>query len=116
MSSHPDVVDLNQLPPTPCPCGIARRAFNDRTEFPGTVHLTEINRDAQKHYHRDHTEVYVILECQADAAIELDGVAIPVKPHTAILIRPGVRHRAIGEMKTMIICTPDFDPADEHFD
>ncbi|WP_315852559.1 cupin domain-containing protein [Rubripirellula reticaptiva] len=111
-----EVVDLTRLPPTPCPCGIARRAFADRDEFPGTVHLTQITKDARQHYHREHTEVYVVLSCQPNACIELDGVATAVKPQTAVLIPPGVRHRACGEMTVMIVCTPNFDPADEFFD
>ena len=111
-----EVVDLATLPPIECPCGLARRAFADRGEFPGTVHLTTISRDARVHYHRYHTEVYVVLECNDDASIELDGVQHVVRPMTSILIPPGVRHRACGEMTVLIICTPDFDPEDEHFD
>jgi mannose-6-phosphate isomerase-like protein (cupin superfamily) len=110
------IVDLTTLPGVDCPCGTARRAFADRDEFPGTVHLTHIRRDAQEHYHREHTEVYVILECDAAAAIELEGQLHPVAPLTAILIPPGVRHRACGEMTAMILCSPNFDPHDEHFD
>ncbi|MFK8111987.1 MAG: cupin domain-containing protein [Rubripirellula sp.] len=110
------VVDLSSLPPVPCPCGTARRAFADREEFPGTVHLTHISKDARQHYHLEHTEVYVILECGEDAVIELDGQSHPVRPHTSILIPPGVRHRACGEMTVLIMSTPNFDPADEHFD
>ena len=109
------LVDLNSLTPVPCPCGLARRAFADRDEFPGTVHLTEISENAREHYHREHTEVYVILECEPEATIELDGVSHPVAPETAVLIQPGVRHRACGRMKVLILCTPNFDPADEHF-
>lgn len=115
MSAKPEVVDLTELDPVECPCGWARRAFADREEFPGTVHLTEISRDARDHYHTDHTEVYVILKCSEGAQIELDGQAHPVRPQTAILIPPGVRHRACGEMTVLILCTPNFDPADEHF-
>jgi quercetin dioxygenase-like cupin family protein len=113
--AKPALVDLSALPPVACPCGLARRAFADRAEFPGTVHLTEISQDAQEHYHQDHTEVYVILECEAEAAIELDGVRHPVTPLTAILIPPGIRHRACGKMTVLILCSPNFDPKDEHF-
>ena len=116
MPAKPVVIDLASLPPVNCPCGIARRAFADREEFPGTVHLTNISRDAREHYHHDHTEVYVVLECHDGATIELDGHPHPVQPQTAILIPPGVRHRACGEMTVLILCTPNFDPADEHFD
>lgn len=116
MTRSAELVDLNRLPPVPCPCGVARRAFADRPEFPGTVHLTRITRDAARHYHREHTEVYVILECDEDATIELDGEPHAVRPQMSILIPPGVRHRACGEMTVLILCTPNFDPADEHFD
>lgn len=115
-AGSPEVIDLPGLPGVECPCGIARRAFADRDEFPGTVHLTTIDRDAISHYHRDHTEVYVVLDCEEGAAIELDGIQQRVRPKTAILIPPGVRHRACGEMTVLILCTPNFDPSDEHFD
>ena len=110
------IVDLPALPGVACPCGIARRAFADNQAFPGTVHLTEISENAVAHYHQEHCEVYVILECQEDAKMELNGQQIAVKPLTSIVIPPGTRHRAIGKMKVLIVCTPNFDPADEHFD
>ena len=116
MPTEPTVVDLTALPGIPCPCGIARRAFADQDEFPGTVHLTEISTDAREHYHKEHTEIYVILACQPDAAIVLDGRKIPVSPQHDILSPPGVRHRAVGKMTVLILCTPNFDPTDEHFD
>lgn len=116
MSAKPVVIDLSTLPAVDCPCGVARRAFADREEFPGTVHLTQISRDAREHFHKEHTEVYIILECDEAATIELDGQSHPVSPQTAVLIPPGVRHRACGEMTVLILCTPNFDSSDEHFD
>lgn len=107
------ILDLTAIEPVACPCGLARRALADFAAFPGTVHLTEISEAAVPHHHRDHTEVYVILECDDRAAIELDGVEYPVRPMTLIAIPPGVVHRAVGVMKTLIVCSPDFDPSDE---
>jgi len=57
-----------------------------------------------------------VLECGADARMQLDKEIVPVQPGTCILIPPGVRHRAIGVMKVLIIALPKFDPADEWFD
>jgi mannose-6-phosphate isomerase-like protein (cupin superfamily) len=116
VTANPAVVDLNSIPAVACPCGTARRAFADRDEFPGTVHLTSISQTAARHYHRNQTEVYVVLECSEGATIELDGEVHPVTPLTSVLIPPGVRHRAVGEMTVLIVCTPNFDPADEYFD
>ncbi|TWT53355.1 Cupin domain protein [Rubripirellula amarantea] len=116
MKRKPTLVHLPDLQAVACPCGIARRAFEQQDDFPGTVHLTEITENAQTHYHREHTEVYVILDCQPDAAMELDGKLHPVRPNSAILIPTGVRHRAVGRMTAIIICSPHFDPNDEFFD
>jgi len=116
MPPVPTITQLDSLPSVSCPCGTARRAFGDRPELPATIHLTHITRDAQTHYHRVQTEVYVVLQCQADAAIELDGALHRVTPLSAILIPPGVRHRGLGEMSVLIYCTPKFDPEDEFFD
>ncbi len=111
-----EIADFDRIQPVPCPCGSARRAFVEVEDFPGTIHRTEIAHDARVHYHRRITEVYYFLECQADAAMLLDGEQIPVHPGMCIMIRPGTRHRAIGQMKVMIVALPKFDPHDEWFD
>ena len=111
----PEIVDLNTLPAVDCPCGTARRAFKDQGSFPGTVHLTEIKTDARPHFYKNLTEIYVILDCEPDASMELDGICHPVQPMSAILIPPGVIHRAVGKMRVLIICNPKFDPKDEFF-
>ena len=111
-----EIVDFADLPPTPCPCGEARRALTDVADFPGTVHVTEISVDARRHYHRRLTEMYYFLECREDAKMELDEDVIDVTPGMCILIRPGVRHRAVGRMKVLIVVIPKFDPDDEWFD
>lgn len=95
---------------------MARRAFADVVDFPGTVHVTEISSDAKLHYHKVLTETYYILECDEDAKIQLDDEQIPLQPGMCVLIRPQVRHRAIGKMKVLILVLPKFDPEDEWFD
>ncbi len=110
------LADFSAIPGVPCPCGTARRAFADVAEFPGTVHVTEISLDARRHYHRRLTEVYYILECGPEATMELDGDEVALKPGISVLIPPGVRHRALGRMKVLIVALPKFDPEDEWFD
>jgi len=111
-----EIADFNTIPGVPCPCGTARRAFAEVADFPGTIHLTTISADARTHYHKRLTETYVVLECGPDAALELDGERVAVRPGVAVMIRPGTRHRAVGEMRVLIVCLPKFDPADEWFD
>jgi mannose-6-phosphate isomerase-like protein (cupin superfamily) len=111
-----EIADFNEILGVPCPCGTARRAFADVQDFPATVHVTEISADAELHYHKRLTETYYILECGPDAKMQLDNDLVPLRPGLCILIRPGVRHRAIGQMKVLIIALPKFDPHDEWFD
>lgn len=107
------IVDFAEIPGVPCPCGVARRAFADVPESPMTVHVTEISADAALHYHKRLTETYFFLECGPDAKMQLDSEILDVRPGLCIRIPPGVRHRAIGKMKVLIIATPKFDPQDE---
>ncbi len=111
-----EIADFSTIAGVPCPCGTARRAFADVADFPATVHVTEISADAELHYHKRLTETYYILECGPDAHMQLDDDVIPLRPGLCILIRPGVRHRAMGQMKVLIIALPKFDPTDEWFD
>jgi len=115
-SKQPAVVDIDQVAPVRCPCGWARRAFADLPGAPASVHRVEILSDARTHYHKVQTETYYVLECEAGAAIELDGEAVPVAVGTAIMIPPGVRHRAVGRMTILNVVVPPFDEADEWFD
>ena len=104
---------LDSVPPTPCPCGEARRAFAE----PGSaasVHLVDISADARTHYHKRMTEIYLVLE--GEGHLELDGQRVPVKPMTAVYIKPGCRHRAIGPLKIINIPIPAFNEEDEWFD
>lgn len=48
--------------------------------------------------------------------MELDGQPIPVRSQMCVLIRPGVRHRAVGRMSVLIFVLPKFDQNDEYFD
>jgi mannose-6-phosphate isomerase-like protein (cupin superfamily) len=111
-----ELAHFDTISPVACPCGEARRAFTEVADYPATVHRTEISTEARKHYHRWLTETYYILECEPDASMELDDEVLPVSPGTCVLIRPGVRHRAVGRMTALIFVMPKFDPADEWFD
>ena len=48
--------------------------------------------------------------------MELDGELFDVEPGCSILIKPGCRHRALGQMKILNFVIPAFDPNDEWFD
>jgi len=108
------VSQLDQVPPVRCRCGWARRAFAASPDNVASMHIVEIEEDSRAHYHKQMTEIYLVLE--GNGQMELDGQLIPVKPMTAIYIRPGCRHRAIGKLRIVNIPVPSFDERDEWFD
>lgn len=108
------IARFDEIEAVNCPCGFARRAFVSDDNRTATMHIVDIRKDAQIHYHKKLTEIYFILE--GAGHIELDGQKVPVEPFTAILIKPGCRHRAVGKMRILNVCIPAFDPNDEWFD
>jgi len=107
-------VDVSAIDPQPCPCGMTRRAFLADASQVASLHVVEVNHDAVTHYHKNTTELYYVLE--GSGQLELDGQRFEVHPGCSALIKPGCRHRAIGQMKILNVPIPAFDPTDEYFD
>lgn len=108
------LVQMAEVAAVPCPCGQARRAFTEEPEQTASMHVTEIKTDSQTHYHKKMTEFYYVLE--GEGVMELDGESQPIRPGSAIMIRPLCRHRAVGKLKILIVPVPAFDHDDEWFD
>lgn len=108
------IADLAAIEATRCPCGWAKRAFATPDNTTATMHLVSIETDSRTHYHKKMTEIYLVIE--GEGFIELDGERFPVKPMTAIFIKPGCRHRAVGKLKIINVPIPAFDPGDEFED
>ena len=108
------IAQLDDTPTQRCPCGFTKRAFAGSPDNVASLHIVEIQEDSRTHYHKRMTEIYLVLE--GEGQMELDGQLFPVKPMTAIYIRPGCRHRAIGKLKIVNLPVPSFDESDEWFD
>lgn len=109
-----EIVRFDEMEPAECPCGLTRRAFVRPDNAIATMHMVDIRADSKVHYHKKLTEIYLVIEGTGE--MELDGEKIPVKPLTAIFIKPGCRHRAVGKMRIVNVPIPAFDPEDEWFD
>ena len=59
----------------PCPCGVSTRPLTAADGAPCSLHVTSIT-DSARHYHRETTEVYYILE--GTGKIELNGAVARV--------------------------------------
>ncbi|MCL2813281.1 MAG: cupin domain-containing protein [Oscillospiraceae bacterium] len=105
---------FDEIDPVDCPCGKARRAFAEESERLMSLHRVDISRDSRKHYHKCMTETYYVLS--GAGIMELDDDAVPLEPGISVMIRPGCRHRAIGDLQILNICIPAFDAGDEFED
>lgn len=106
---------LEEAPTVPCPCGESTRPLT-RAETPVcNLHITFI-RDSVKHYHKQCTEVYYILDGRGK--MELNGDVIDIAPGTMVYIEPDTRHRLWSEagVRTIVFGVPALDPADEYFE
>ena len=108
------IAQFDEMEPVECPCGLTRRAFVGPDNPVATMHMVDIRADSKVHYHKKLTEIYLVLEGTGE--MELDGERIPVKPLSAVFIKPGCRHRAVGKMRIVNVPIPAFDPEDEWFD
>ncbi len=108
------ITSFDAVDPVPCPCGTSQRAFMDDADGVASMHVTTISEDSRTHYHKTMTEFYYVLE--GEGTIELDGESFPLKPGMAVKIKPGCRHRAVGNLKIINVPVPKFDPEDEWFD
>jgi len=108
------IAQLDEIDAVECPCGASRRAFVSPDNPTATLHMVDICADSRPHYHKKLTELYLVLK--GTGRIELDGERCDLKPGTAVLIKPGCRHRAVGDLRIIVTAIPAFDPEDEWFD
>lgn len=109
------IEQFDEIEPVRCPCGWAKRAFGHSGNELATMHIVEISEDSRVHYHKKMTEIYFVLE--GTGHIELDGARHPLRAGSAVFIKPGCRHRAVGTgLKLLNVPIPAFDPEDEWFD
>ncbi len=109
-----EIADFGSIDGVTCPCGSSQRAFMGEDNDVASMHITTISEVSRTHYHKRLTEFYFVLE--GEGTIELDGESFPLKPRTAVMIKPGCRHRAVGNLKVIVVPVPKFDPDDEWFD
>lgn len=101
-----------EVAPVACPCGAATRIITAADGAPASLHVVSIKRDSAVHYHLKTTEIYYVLK--GSGSIFLDGREMPVAAGSAVLIPPGVRHRAAGDLEIVNVVCPPFDPSDEY--
>src|SRR5262245_53309160 len=94
---------MSEAPTIPCPCGQSTRALT-RVDTPTcNFHITFI-QDSVKHFHKECTEVYYILEGRGK--MELNNDVIDVEPGMVIYIEPWTAHRLCSPAGVRTIVNP----------
>ncbi len=112
IGAKPVVRHLREVEPVPCPCGSSTRPLTWRDTPILNLHVTEI-RDSERHYHKQTTEVYYILE--GEGWLELGEETVKLEPGLVIYIPTGTPHRGYGDFKAVIVGVPAMPNDDEFF-
>lgn len=98
----------------PCPCGQSTRFITGADVPVCNFHITFI-QDSVKHYHKETTEVYYIL--QGRGKMELNDDVVEIEPGMVIYIEPHTPHRLESKegVRTIVFGVPALRPDDEYF-
>lgn len=102
---------VNDVQTVKCPCGDSSRVITGSDNEVASIHVVNISKDSKVHYHKKLTEFYYVLD--GSGQIELDGNIAELSTGTIVMIKPGVKHRARGNLKILNIVVPPFDEEDE---
>ncbi len=102
---------IEEVVPVRSLCGSSTRVLTAQDNPTASIHITHI-RDSEKHFHRQVSEFYYVLE--GSGFLELDEENIQLRPGLAVYIPPGVRHRGKGDFTAAIFCVPPFREEDSH--
>lgn len=84
-------------------CGLIRPLIAEDDGAAAEVHHLEIT-DARLHYHERTDEVYYVLG--GTGRMSLDGEEIELREGVVVYVPRGVRHRAWGDLKVLVVCIP----------
>ncbi|MCE9532307.1 MAG: cupin domain-containing protein [Planctomycetes bacterium] len=84
-------------------CGMIRPLIEEKHHAAAEVHHLEIT-DAKMHYHKKTDEIYYILGGQG--RMSLDDNEIELHEGVVVYVPRGIKHRAWGELKVLVVCIP----------
>src|SRR6185503_16149803 len=84
-------------------CGQIRPLLEEKDGASAEVHHLEIT-DAKLHYHQRTDEIYYVLDGQGQ--MQLDGQEIELHGGVVVYVPRGVKHKAWGNLKVLVVCIP----------
>ena len=110
MSSGYCVRKLSEVQGVECLCGTSVRLFTGGDSAAANVHVVHI-QDSEKHYHKECTEFYYIIEGRG--TLEVGDGTVELEPGTCIMIEPGTPHRGWGDFRALIVGAPPLREDDQ---
>jgi mannose-6-phosphate isomerase-like protein (cupin superfamily) len=102
----------SEAPVVASQCGASTRVITAADTPVANLHVTHIT-DSTRHYHKECTEYYYILE--GSGKMELNDDVVDLEPGVTILIEPGTFHRAYGDITTIVFGVPAWHHSDEFY-
>jgi mannose-6-phosphate isomerase-like protein (cupin superfamily) len=95
-----DVADVQPWAET---CGQIRPLLEEKDNAAAEVHHLQIT-DAKLHYHQRTDEIYYVLDGQG--RMLLDEEEIELHKDVVVYVPRGLKHKAWGSLKVLVICIP----------
>ena len=84
-------------------CGQIRPLIEEKDGAAAEVHHLEIT-DAKLHYHQRTDEIYHVID--GHGRMRLDDEEVELGPGVVVYVPRGVKHKAWGRLKVLVICIP----------
>ena len=95
--------EVTQVKPWTETCGQIRPLIEEQDGAAAEVHHLEIT-DAKLHYHERTDEIYYVLD--GTGRMQLDDEEIELRKDVTVYVPRGVKHRAWGNLKVLVVCIP----------
>ena len=95
--------DPAEIAPWAETCGQIRLLIEESDGAAGEVCEVHIT-DAKLHYHERTDEFYYVIDGQG--RMQLDGEEIELHQGVVVYVPRGVKHKAWGKLKVLIVCVP----------
>lgn len=95
--------DVAAVKPWAETCGQIRPLIEEKDGAAAEVHHLEIT-DAKLHYHQNTDEIYYVID--GVGRMRLDDTEIELHKDVTVYVPRGVKHRAWGNLKVLVICIP----------
>ena len=95
-----DVADVQPWTET---CGQIRPLIEEKDGAAAEVHHLEIT-DAKLHYHERTDEIYYVLD--GTGRMRVGDAEIELRRDVTVYVPRGVKHKAWGKLKVLVVCIP----------